>query len=88
MTSTRDDSIRDSSPERPAPVGVLVGLGGDPLTVGLIFFGIASVALGMALIGMPTASQGAAIPIIVLGAGLYQFVVTCGQPSSASRSLR
>lgn len=76
MTSTRDDGIRDSSPGRTAPVGVLVGLGGDPLTVGLIFFGIASVALGMALIGMPTASQGAVIPVIVLGAGLYQFVVT------------
>lgn len=25
MTSTRDDGIRDSSPERPAPVGVLAG---------------------------------------------------------------
>jgi len=76
MASARDDGIRDSSTEGPAPVGVLVGLGGDPLTVGLIFFGIASVALGMALIGMPTAAQGAVIPVIVLGAGLYQFVVT------------
>jgi len=76
MTSTRDDSTRAPSPERPAPVGVLVGFGGDPLTVGLIFFGIASVALGMALIGMPTTAQGAVIPIIVLGSGLYQLVVT------------
>lgn len=76
MTSTRDDNIRDSSGEPPAPVGVLVGFGGDPLTVGLIFFSIASVALGMALVGMPTGSQGAVIPLIVLGAGLYQFVVT------------
>ena len=25
MTSTRDNGIRDPSPERPAPVGVLVG---------------------------------------------------------------
>lgn len=57
MTSTRDDGIRDSAPERPAPAGVLVGLGGDPLIVGLIFFAIAAVALGMALIGMPTASR-------------------------------
>lgn len=41
MASTRD-STQDLSPEPPAPVGVLVGFGGDPLTVGLIFFGIAS----------------------------------------------
>lgn len=76
MTSARDDSARAPSPERPSPTGVLVGFGGDPLTVGLIFFGIASVALGMALIGMPTTAQGAVIPIIVLGSGLYQLVVT------------
>ncbi|MGH3409573.1 MAG: hypothetical protein ACRDRJ_44825, partial [Streptosporangiaceae bacterium] len=76
MTSTRDQSTRDLSREPPAPVGVVVGFGGDPLTVGLIFFGIASLALGMALIGMPTAAQGAVIPIIVLGSGLYQLLVT------------
>jgi uncharacterized protein len=76
MAGAPDDTARDPAAERPAPLGVLVGIGGDPLTVGLIFFGIASLALGMALIGMPTAAQGAVIPIILLGSGLYQLIVT------------
>lgn len=61
----------------PRPTGVVLGAGGDPLTVGLIFFGIASLAVGMALIGLvPAAALGAVIPIIALGAGLFQVVVT------------
>lgn len=63
-------------PAESRPQGVLVGAGGDPLVVGLIFFGIAALALGMALIGRPTSSQGAILPILVLGAGLYQLVTT------------
>ena len=60
-----------------APTGVLLGTGGDPLTVGLIFFGIGSLAVGMALIGLvPVAALGAVIPIIALGSGLFQLVVT------------
>lgn len=58
------------------PTGVLVGVGGEPLIVGLIFFAIASVALGMALVGRPTSNPAVAIPIILAGAGLYQLVVT------------
>lgn len=61
----------------PGPTGVVLGSGGDPLTVGLIFFGIASLAVGMALIGLvPAAALGAVVPIIALGAGLFQLVVT------------
>jgi hypothetical protein len=63
-------------PTPPLPTGVLVGVGGEPLIVGLVFFAIASVALGMALIGMPSSDLGAAIPIMVAGAGFYQIVVT------------
>lgn len=62
--------------ERATPLDVLVGIGGDPLPVGLIFFGIASVALGMALIGLPAAALGAVIPIIAAGSGVYQLIVT------------
>jgi succinate-acetate transporter protein len=59
------------------PTGVVLGTGGDPLTVGLIFFGIASLVVGMALVGVvPAAALGAVIPIIALGAGLFQLVVT------------
>jgi succinate-acetate transporter protein len=63
------------------PRGVLVGVGGDPLSVGLIFFGVAAFALGMSLIGpdidfLPAASQGAIIPLLVMGAGLFQAVTT------------
>jgi succinate-acetate transporter protein len=55
---------------------VLIGVGGDPLIVGLVFFGIASLALGMVLVGRPTGSQGAILPILIMGAGLYQLVTT------------
>lgn len=70
----------DSHAQAPAasagPRGVLIGVGGDPLIVGLVFFGIASLALGMVLVGHPTGSQGAILPILIMGAGLYQLVTT------------
>lgn len=72
----RTEARHDAPPAPPQPQGVVVGSGGDPLIVGLIFFGIAALALGMALIGLPTNSQGAILPILVMGAGLYQLVTT------------
>jgi uncharacterized protein len=73
-------SLRDAPVAEPQPRAVLVGAG-DPLTVGLIFFGIASLALGMSLIGpeidfLPARSQAAIIPVLVMGAGLFQIVTT------------
>lgn len=63
--------------EPPAPTGVVVGAGGDPLIVGLPIFAVGSLALGMALMGfVPATALGAVVPIIVLGTGLYQLVVT------------
>lgn len=60
----------------PSVQGVHLGSGGEPLTVGLIFFGIASLALGMALIGVPSGALGGVVPVIVFGAGLFQLIVT------------
>jgi succinate-acetate transporter protein len=60
----------------PEPRGVLVGAGGDPLIVGLVFFGIAALALGMSLVGRPTGALGSILPILIMGAGLYQLVTT------------
>jgi uncharacterized protein len=65
----------------PQPREVVIGAGGDPLSVGLIFFGIAALALGMSLVGpeldfLPARSQAAIIPILVMGAGLFQLVTT------------
>lgn len=80
MTNTTDtviESFEGVPPEKaPPPTGVLVGVGGDPLIVGLIFFGTASVTLGMALIGMPSSDLGSAIPFMLAGSGLFQVVVT------------
>jgi hypothetical protein len=59
---------------QPQPRRVLVGAGGDPLVVGLIFFAIASRAPGMVLAGLPTSSQGAILPNLLMGAGLFQLV--------------
>lgn len=55
------------------PVGVHVGIGGDPLILGLPAFAIASLALGMGLIGMP-AGLAVAAPILVFMTGLYMLV--------------
>jgi succinate-acetate transporter protein len=54
----------------------LIGAGGDPLIVGLIFFGIAALALGMVLVELPTAAPGAILPILIMGSGLYQLATT------------
>ncbi|MGH7103477.1 MAG: hypothetical protein ACREFJ_13880 [Acetobacteraceae bacterium] len=54
-------------------VGVHIGSGGSPLILGLPVFGIASVALGMGLIGKPT-GFGVIVPIILFTTGLYQLV--------------
>lgn len=70
------ETQREAPPAEPQPQGVLVGAGGDPLVVGLIFFGIAALALGMVLVGLPVSSQGAILPILVMGAGLFQLVTT------------
>jgi uncharacterized protein len=70
------------TPVPPAqPQGVVVGAGGDPLSVGLIFFGIAALALGMSLVGpeldfLPASSQATIIPVLVMGAGLFQVITT------------
>ena len=60
----------------PEPRGVLVGAGGDPLIVGLVFFGLAALALGMSLVGRPTGALGSILPFLIMGAGLYQLVTT------------
>ncbi len=68
---------REVAPMREhGPQGVVVGVGGDPLAVGLVFFGIAALALGMALVGRPTGAVGGILPILIMGAGLYQLVTT------------
>lgn len=80
MTSLESHDTVSTTPAAPAapaqPQGVILGVGGNPLIVGLVFFGIAALALGMALVGMPTSSQGSILPILIMGAGLYQLVTT------------
>jgi succinate-acetate transporter protein len=75
MTHT-DETPPQQPPGPPPPRGVLVGAGGDPLIVGLIFFGIASLVLGVALIGIIPATLGGIVPILVVGAGLFQLLTT------------
>ncbi len=77
MTNTGVDAFEEPmTVASPPPAGVVVGPGGEPLIVGLIFFATASVALGMALVGMPSSDLGAAIPFMLAGSGLFQLVVT------------
>src|SRR5882757_10329617 len=71
------DMVERSAEAPPAPTGVHVGAGGDPLIVALPIFAVGSVALGMALVGVVDATAlGAVIPIIMFGTGLYLMIVT------------
>lgn len=56
-------------------VDVRVGAGGDPLTLGLPVFAVASLALGMGLLGLPAGLHVVA-PLIIFTTGLFQLVVT------------
>lgn len=57
------------------PTGVLVGIGGDPLTLGLPAFAVGALALSMGLIGMP-AGLALVAPLIIISTGFYQILVT------------
>lgn len=56
-------------------VGVRVGIGGDPLILGLPVFALASVSLGMGLIGKP-AGLAVIAPIIICSTALFQLIAT------------
>ncbi|MGH9061498.1 MAG: GPR1/FUN34/YaaH family transporter [Acidimicrobiales bacterium] len=74
----RDEDFAPApAPEAPVAQGVHIGTGGDPLIVGLPIFAIGSLALGLALIDfVPAAAISGIVPIIFVGTGLYQLVVT------------
>jgi uncharacterized protein len=61
--------------ERDGIVGVHLGTGGSPLILGLPVFAVASVALGMGLMGKPYGLPPI-VPIIIFTTGLYQLVTT------------
>lgn len=61
----------------PAPTGVLVGAGGDPLIVGLPIFAVGSLILGMTLVDVfDNATLGGIVPIIMFGTGFFLAIVT------------
>ncbi|MGH8117581.1 MAG: GPR1/FUN34/YaaH family transporter [Rhodanobacteraceae bacterium] len=57
------------------PIGVHVGMGGDPLMLGLPVFAVASLALGMGLMGIP-AGLAIVAPLIIITTGIFQIVAT------------
>jgi uncharacterized protein len=59
----------------PAPTGVLVGAGGDPLMLGLPAFVVGWTCVGLALVGVvPAAAVGGIVPILLLGTGIFQLI--------------
>ncbi|MGH9447696.1 MAG: GPR1/FUN34/YaaH family transporter [Terriglobia bacterium] len=56
-------------------VEVRVGTGGDPLTLGLPVFAVASLALGMGCLGKPSGLAVVA-PLIILTTGIFQVITT------------
>lgn len=61
----------------PAPTGVLIGAGGDPLMLGLPAFIVGWTCVGLALVGViPSAAVAGVVPILLLGTAVFQFVAT------------
>lgn len=63
----------------PAPTGVLIGAGSDPLMLGLPAFIVGWTCVGLALVGIipgvtPPASVGGVVPILLLGTAIFQFI--------------
>jgi uncharacterized protein len=61
----------------PAPTGVLIGAGSDPLMLGLPAFIVGWTCVGLALVGViPSAAVAGVVPILLLGTAVFQFVAT------------
>jgi uncharacterized protein len=59
----------------PAPTGVLIGAGSDPLMLGLPAFIVGWTCVGLALVGViPAAAVGGIVPILLLGTAVFQFI--------------
>jgi hypothetical protein len=59
----------------PAPTGVLIGAGSDPLMLGLPAFIAGWTCVGLALVGfVPAAAVGGIVPILLLGTAVFQFI--------------
>jgi uncharacterized protein len=59
----------------PAPTGVLIGAGSDPLMLGLPAFCVGWTAVGLALVGViPTTAVGGIVPILLFGTAVFQFI--------------
>jgi succinate-acetate transporter protein len=59
----------------PAPTGVLIGAGSDPLMLGLPAFIVGWTCVGLALVGViPAAAIGGIVPILLLGTGVFQLI--------------
>jgi succinate-acetate transporter protein len=59
----------------PAPTGVLIGAGSDPLMLGLPAFCAGWTGVGLGLVGViPTAALGGVVPILLFGTGVFQLI--------------
>jgi succinate-acetate transporter protein len=59
----------------PAPTGVLIGAGSDPLMLGLPAFVVGWTCVGLALVGVvPAAAVGGIVPVLLLGTAVFQFI--------------
>ncbi len=59
----------------PAPIGVLIGAGSDPLMMGLPAFIVGWTCVGLALVGVvPAAAVGGIVPILLLGTAVFQLL--------------
>jgi hypothetical protein len=59
----------------PAPTGVLIGAGSDPLMLGLPAFVVGWTGVGLALVGVvPAAAVGGIVPILLFATAVFQLI--------------
>jgi succinate-acetate transporter protein len=59
----------------PAPTGVLIGAGSDPLMLGLPAFVVGWTGVGLALVGVvPAAAVGGIVPMLLFGTAVFQLI--------------
>lgn len=82
-TQIGDSQPAANGPERgapaqaPGPPDVLIGAGGEPLTLGLAVFMVGALTIGMTFVGVfPAAATGELIPVAVFTTGLLLLVTT------------
>jgi uncharacterized protein len=76
-SSSKEETATPALAAAPAPLGVILGPGSEPLALGAAVFAIGALTLGMVFVGVfPAGVVGVAIPIVTFTSGLALLITT------------